>query len=383
MRLFLLIFFLIYGGMHVYAFLKAKSAFGFGAGTGVPLALFMGVMIAAPVIVRLLESANHEISARFTAFAGYIWLALLFLFISVSLALDIYHVIVYSGERVLKKDFPHLRLSPFSSFSAALGIAIVIIVYGYFESGNILTERLIIETPKIPRDAERLKIVQISDVHLGLIVGEKRLEHIIEKIKMEHADILVSTGDLVDAQLCGLKKFADLLGEVKTRYGKYAITGNHEFYAGLDRALDCAQKAGFTMLRGEGLTVEGLVNIAGVDDPAGKYGGLYKEVSEKELLRALPREKFTILLKHRPLVDERALDFFDLQLSGHTHKGQIFPFSIVTWLYYPIHAGILNIVDDSYLYVSRGTGTWGPPIRFLSPPEITVIELIPAKERGK
>ena len=92
----------------------------------------------------------------------------------------------------------------------------------------------------------------------------------------------------------------------------------------------------------------------------------------------MPYDKFTILLKHRPVVDKNAHGLFDLQLSGHAHKGQIFPFSLLTWLYYrhTLHAGTLRLVDDSYLYVSRGAGTWGPPIRFLSPPEVTVIELV-------
>jgi len=101
-----------------------------------------------------------------------------------------------------------------------------------------------------------------------------------------------------------------------------------------------------------------------------------RNVSEKELLSRFSREKFTLLLKHRPLVDEDAIGLFDLQLSGHAHKGQIFPFSIITKLIYPNHAGLLKLEKNSRLYVSRGSGTWGPPIRFLSPPEVTLIELV-------
>ncbi len=94
------------------------------------------------------------------------------------------------------------------------------------------------------------------------------------------------------------------------------------------------------------------------------------------MLSGLPREKFTLLLKHRPLLDKEALGLFDFQLSGHVHKGQIFPFSIATWLYYPIDSGIRKLPGNAYLYVSRGSGTWGPPIRFLAPPEVTVIDLM-------
>ena len=101
------------------------------------------------------------------------------------------------------------------------------------------------------------------------------------------------------------------------------------------------------------------------------------------MLKVLDRKKFTLLLKHRPEVDQKSLGLFDLQLSGHTHKGQIFPFNIITLLYFPIHWGILNPLDHCFLYVSRGSGTWGPPIRFLSPPEVTLIELVSKKNNNE
>lgn len=164
---------------------------------------------------------------------------------------------------------------------------------------------------------------------------------------------------------------------INPRYGKFAITGNHEFYAGIENARCFTENAGFTFLRGESVTVAGMINIAGVDDPAGRYYGL-KDISEKGVLSKLPRDKFTLLLKHRPTVDKDAVGLFDLQLSGHAHKGQIFPFSLITRIYYrhTADAGHLKLMDNFYLYVSRGSGTWGPPIRFLAPPEVTVIELV-------
>ena len=195
-------------------------------------------------------------------------------------------------------------------------------------------------------------------------------------MKEEDPDILVSTGDLVDGQVCRLNGLEDLLKEIKPRYGKFAVTGNHEFFAGFENAKCFTENAGFTLLRGEGITVQGILNIAGVDDPSGKRYGLAKDISEKILLSGLPQDKFTLFLKHRPLVDKDVKGLFDLQLSGHIHKGQIFPFSIITWLYYPVNSGRMNLTDSAFMYVSRGAGTWGPPIRFLSPPEVAVIELV-------
>ena len=125
------------------------------------------------------------------------------------------------------------------------------------------------------------------------------------------------------------------------------------------------------------MNVTDYLNIAGVDDRTGKDFNKSPGISEREMLEELDHKKFTLLLKHRPEVEQGSLGLFDLQLSGHTHKGQIFPFNIITLLYFTIHWGCLNPVDHCYLYVSRGSGTWGPPVRFLSPPEVTLIELLP------
>ncbi len=339
------------------------------------------VMVVAPIVVRLSERTGLEFFARLISYIGYTWMGLLFLFVSVSLVVDLYRFIVYLSGFILKIDFPQITLSNKNSFLAILILSALIVIYGYVEARNIRTEKVVIKTSKIPEEIGRLKIVQISDVHLGLIVGEERLKRILKEVKLANPDILVSTGDLVDGQIDNLHRLAKLLKEINPRFGKFAITGNHEFYAGLSRALNFTEKAGFKILRGERLTVAGVINIAGVDDPAGKTQSLYKDIPERELLSGLPHKKFTILLKHRPVVDKCALGLFDLQLSGHAHKGQIFPFSLITKLYYPADSGCLNLVDNFYMYVNRGAGTWGPPIRFLSPPEVTVVELV--HEDGK
>jgi predicted MPP superfamily phosphohydrolase len=372
----MLMFFLLYGGMHLYAFLKAKAAFAFSAMTGIWVVLLMLVMICAPVIVRLSEKANFEVFSQIMSYIGYIWLGVLFLFISVSVGLDIYRLIIYSCGLVLKKDLAYLSLGVKYAFFVPLIVSSAVAVYGYFEARNVRTETVLIKSPKIPPEAGRLRIVQISDVHLGLIVREERLKRIVNEVIKAKPDILVSTGDLVDGQINNLAGLAEILRNINARYGKYAITGNHEFYAGLAQAIEFTRKAGFQVLRGEGVVIEGLINIVGVDDLQIKGLSHLKDISEAELLSGIANGKFTVLLKHRPLVDKSATGLFDLQLSGHVHKGQIFPFSLITALYYyPVQTGFAELPSNSYLYVSRGSGTWGPPIRFLSPPEITVIDL--------
>jgi len=381
MSIFLLVYFSIYGGLHIYCFLKLKRALDFSIGAGVMLSIFMFGMVIAPIAVRISEKHGFELLARSLAYIGFTWMSILFLFFAAALALDIYGLILRIGRLIFQTDLSNINLSARHSAFKSLSLAVIITFYGAFEAINIKTELVTIPTAKISKNIGGLRIVQISDVHLGLMVREKRLTRILDRVKAARPDILVCTGDLVDGQMDKLSGLAAMLQQTSAKYGKFAVTGNHEFYAGLNRALDFFQKAGFTILRGESLNIAGLLNIAGVDDYTGKRYGLYSGNSEKALLSKLPREKFTLLLKHRPVVDEDALGLFDLQLSGHTHKGQIFPFSLITYLYYPRHAGLLKLEKDSKLYVSRGSGTWGPPVRFLSAPEVTLFELVHANSK--
>jgi uncharacterized protein len=380
MRLFLLTFFLLYGGVHLYVFLKAKAAFAFSVRTGVAVALVMAVMLFAPVIVRQLEKSGHETFAQVMSYTGYIWLGVIFLFISVSLVLDSYRFAGYLISGFFSKPLRIFAVTPQYAFFIPLAASLVIAFYGYFEAGDIRTENIVIESRKIPSEIQRLRIVQISDVHLGLIVREERLRRILEKVRAAGPDILVSTGDLVDGQINGMSDLSALLSKVSPRYGKFAIFGNHEYYAGIDQSTRFTEDAGFSILRGQGHEVGGIINVVGVDDPQGRAFGAFRGGNEDELLSKFPADRFTLFLKHRPFINKGSLGLFDLQLSGHVHKGQIFPFSIVTGLYYPIQAGFASLADNSRIYVSRGSGTWGPPIRFLSPPEVTVIDLVHKNE---
>jgi predicted MPP superfamily phosphohydrolase len=375
MSLFFISFFLAYGGMHVYVYLRANSALHFGLYARVAVACAMGVMVFAPLLIRMAEKQGFEQFARTLSFVGYTWLGILFLFFSSSLAIDGYRAVVRIAEIAAGTEYRHLKPSANISFYLPLMISVLIAGYGYHEAKEVKTERITIKTGKAA-SIGKLRIVQISDVHLGLIIRQERLKRILSLVQEAEPDILVCTGDLVDGQINGLLGLAEMFREINPRYGKYAITGNHEYYAGVDQALAFIREAGFVLLRGQAVTIKGVLNIAGIDDPAGRYLNLTRGVNEKEMLSGLPRDEFTLLLKHRPLVDKDAAGLFDLQLSGHVHKGQIFPFSIATKLYYPVDSGLAGVAGGSQLYVSRGTGTWGPPIRFLSPPEVTVIELV-------
>jgi hypothetical protein len=376
MSLFFLTYLAIYGGTHVYVFLKARAVLQFGPRVGIPLAALMAVMVVAPILVRIAEGRGHEFLARAMSVAGYVWMGVVFLFFASSLALDALRVAAWAAGRLGALPRGSLAVTPAVAFFLPLAVALLCAAYASREAGDLRVERLSVTTDKLPPGIERVRVAQISDVHLGLIVRDRKLQAIVDRVREAAPDVLVSTGDLVDGQINEMRGMAEALAGLHPPLGAYAITGNHEFYAGPAQSLAFTRRAGFRLLRGEAADAGGVLTVVGLDDPAfDRDGKATRAEAERALLEAAPRDRFVLLLKHRPGVDPASLGLFDLQLSGHTHRGQIFPFRYVVKAFYSRIAGLYRLDGGSLLYVSRGSGTWGPPMRLLSPPEITIIDI--------
>jgi predicted MPP superfamily phosphohydrolase len=259
------------------------------------------------------------------------------------------------------------RLFAGLALAAALGLT----AFGAWEAAHPRIERLVMQTDKLPPGRDRLVVVQVSDVHLSILTRQVRLAALTELVAAQQPDLVVSTGDMVDGTLFEQEDLAGSWAALRPPLGMYAVTGNHEFYVGVDNALAYLARCGFTVLRGQCPQPGGQLNLAGADDPT--FPG-----SREQEVRALDGRDpslYTILLKHRPAVEPSSLGRFDLQLSGHTHRGQIFPFNYVTGAVYPMQEGLYRLASGSSLYTSRGSGTWGPPLRIGAPPEVTVIEI--------
>lgn len=368
LTIFLTVFLTIYTAMHALAYRGIRPVLPPAAR---PLALaFMALMVFAPLLTRALERNGTELAARFLAFVAYPWMAFIFLTFAGFLAVFAWDLLA----RALATLAPGLAAWTLHGPRCALlvpALALLLSGYGFFEADRLRVETVRIATDKLPGAANPLRIVQISDLHLGLINRHAKLAQVIAQVNALRPDLLVATGDIVDARLDHLTGLAEMFRQVPAPLGKYAVTGNHEYYAGLRQALAFLEESGFTLLRNRALAVGPLL-VAGVDDPAG--GGVFDEAA---LLGPSDRRRFALLLKHRPLISPAAEAFFDLQLSGHAHRGQIVPFNLVTALEYPLQNGLYQRPSGFRLYTSRGAGTWGPPIRVCSPPEITLIELTP------
>ena len=331
--LFLTVFFTLYGLLHYYLYRKLTRALSVTPPYHALILVFFLLMLLAPVIVNILARQNSHLLATYLGYIGYTWMGALFLFFSIHLLIDIYQGIAHLLSKSSLQVFTALNPGNKVSFLFAVLLSLGIIIYGSFEAKDIKAEILTLKTEKLPPGVKSLRIVQISDIHFSVINGVSLARKIVEKIDGLDPDILVSTGDLTDRGLNEKERVAGLFKGLKAPYGKYAVTGNHEFYTGINAAVEFTEKAGFRMLRNEGLEVAGLVNIVGVDDPTAKRFGIDTNVPESEILGKFTNDKLTILLKHRPVISEKSKGLFDLQLSGHLHKGQIFPFSLITSLF--------------------------------------------------
>lgn len=371
MILFLLTFLFLYGGINFYFFFRARSVLHYtGLLQGLILILIL-LLIIAPVLVRVAESFHLEPLARTIACIGYIWMAFVFFFFFLSVSLELIRAL----HKLIDPSASVVMLKT-ASFWLSVILSFVLVVYGYIDAGRIRVKHLEIKTQQVLPENGKLRIVQISDVHVGIIIRGDSLTPILETVKHANPDILVSTGDLLDGELDNIMQDAAQFAAIQARYGKFAVLGNHEYYAGLDRSLAFTKAAGFDLLRDDVRHAAG-ITIFGEDDITGRRSG---NAPEKESFKKALSEKhngFVLLLKHQPHIQRGAN--FNLQLSGHTHGGQLFPFGLLVKIYFPKIYGLHSLGENKLLYISRGTGTWGPPVRVFAPPEITVIDLIGKK----
>ncbi|MBU4055752.1 MAG: metallophosphoesterase [Proteobacteria bacterium] len=368
MARFIVFYLLIYGLLHAVFFHRITLAFPLRGWLLVLVLGFLLLMILSPMISRMLETRGHDYAARSAAFVGYAWMGFIFFAFLGSLCL----YLVDGFSWVSRLIFPGFHVLTHKVLMTGLmGLILGVMGYGAYEALNLRVERLTLQTQRLPGELDRLRIVQISDIHLGIINRDAFLGKVMDRVRQEKPDMLVCTGDLVDGSMTNLMHLSDLIKSVNPDYGKFAVTGNHEYYAGLDHALDFMKKSGFEILRQEAKTVHQVINVVGVDD-----GGRYSKVQAAETLGKAANGLFTLYLVHRPDLSPESKGLYDLQLCGHTHNGQIFPFNYFVATQFPLLKGFHRLCERSSLYISRGTGTWGPPIRFLSPPEITVIDII-------
>ena len=260
----------------------------------------------------------------------------------------------------------------------ALFFSFIFCAYSIYEAYTIHTVRMELHTDRLPKEVHRLRIAQLSDLHLGPFMSPSQLERVLLAVKESNPDLLVITGDLVDGDIRQHDREIALFREHAPALGIYCVPGNHDYYESIDHAVSFMELAGMNVLRTKILEIAGIV-IAGMDDQDHLTLLPDGQTRSQKLLDSLTeeqRKKFVLLLRHRPVVEPGTEGKFQLQLSGHTHGGQIFPLPSSRHKIPGVHHGMLPLKEGSLLYINNGAGFVGPPMRFLAPPEITIIDLI-------
>lgn len=235
-----------------------------------------------------------------------------------------------------------------------------------------------VPTPRLSRAFDGFRVVQMTDIHVGPTIGRAFVEELVAKTNALEPDLIAITGDLVDGSVAQLGDAVGLLGQLRAKHGVFFVTGNHEYYSGADEWIAFLRSVGVRVLRNESVRIEregASLLVAGVDDwTAAGFGGDHGPNLQKALADRRPDEP-VLLLAHQPKqIVEAAARGVSLQISGHTHGGQIFPFNYLVKLQQPYVNG-LHSHEGTQLYVSNGTGYWGPPMRLAMPAEITHLEL--------
>ncbi|MFJ6199516.1 metallophosphoesterase [Micromonospora sp. NPDC092111] len=239
-------------------------------------------------------------------------------------------------------------------------------------------DRVRVPLAKLPRSMDGLRIATVSDIHLGPLRGRKHTERIVAMINRLDADLVAVVGDLVDGSVAELGEAAEPLRDLRSRYGSFFVTGNHEYYSGVEEWVREVDRLGLRVLQNERQEIRargGVLDLAGVNDATADGTGLAAPADYAAALGDRDPARPVVLLAHQPVAAYEAAKFgVDLQLSGHTHGGQMVPFNLAVKLQQPVVSG-LGEVDGTKVYVTNGAGFWGPPVRVGAPPQVTLVEL--------
>ena len=367
MTLFILTFFSIYGGAQAYLGWRiASTVLPKRRPVRMAWTVWLMLMTFALFITRRLETADWFRCAQAIGLVGSLWMAMTLWFVVAALPMDLWNLLVRLAAWI-RPGLRAARIPPVKYVAVVCVLVAALVVYGSFEAGRIRIAQITVASSRLPADAKPVRLMQISDVHLGLHGRRRRIRRIVELARELQPDVLVSTGDLVDGAATHLAELAPLWHAIDPPLGKYAVLGNHEYYVGEGDSVVFHEAAGFRLLRGTSVTVGDHLLLAGVDDPTGRSRASWRGEPHLAIDDLAASGRARILLKHQPVIEPGTPDRFDLMLSGHTHGGQIFPFGWLVRRRYPFFVGRYE-AGAMTVCVSPGAGTWGPPLRVLARP---------------
>ncbi|HTX88517.1 MAG TPA: metallophosphoesterase, partial [Bacteroidales bacterium] len=329
------------------------------------------------IVARILERAHPGLISYIFTWMGSFWLAFMLFFFVFILFIDITRVFnsfLHFYPRWLIADPAKTKLI---LFYAILGIVTVHVFIGYLNARTPHLRKLELVIPKRSSVLDSLRIVMVSDIHLGTIISKERANKMVDKINRLDPDIILLAGDIVDEDLAPVIKenIGESLRNLKAKLGVYGITGNHEYIGGAEPAVKYLTEHGIKMLRDTVVLIGHDFNLAGREDrDRPRFTGKPRKSLEEVLAGADPSYPI-ILMDHQPFNLPKVAEMgVDLQVSGHTHHGQIWPLNYITRAIYELSWGY-KMIGRTHFYVSCGYGTWGPPVRLGNRPEIVEIKI--------
>lgn len=343
---------------------------------------FITLFWVSPILIFMLKrSVSHSPATLLSIHILYMMFGLIFILFVILIARDIAWYVLY----YIKKPafIPHPKDLHWLNLTNLIAIvsSIMIFSYSYYEGVRFPTIKEVnLSSTKVHNTFE---VVLITDLHINQGTSNERLEDIVSRINQLNPDVVLFVGDMIDDDVRSIGHKVDILKELKPKFGTYFSSGNHELYNGyIDWVVKFSSLGeGFKFLSNNSVEIsEKNVFILGIPDTRvmRAFPSTVKEFDA--LMTGVDEKEYKILMSHAPEVaNALPQGMFDLQLSGHTHGGQIFPFHILAKIENKFLAGLYK-VDKTDVYVSRGTGYWGPPVRFLAPSEITLIRISPVEQ---
>jgi predicted MPP superfamily phosphohydrolase len=378
MSLFFIIFFIVYGSANYYIFIRgwqALSQLSFIKPFYIFLFCFSALSyLAAKIINTHLPEWLYEI----LLWVGSFWFAFMLYFFLFIVLIDFTRLLNYFFSIYPSFITDNYQTAKFITFISVLIVTLLIIIAGHLNTKNIKLNYAEIEIPKKNSQIENLNVVLVADFHLTPINDGNLLKKVLDKINSLNPDIVLMPGDILDDDVERLKsrKIAESFFNIKSRYGIFVSNGNHEFIIGVEEAVKYMRELKMNVLRDSAVLVENSFYILGREDRSKKNFTSQDRKPLKEIVANLNRNYPVIVVDHTPLnLEEMVEEKIELQVSGHTHHGQLFPLNLITSnIVYDVSWGFLR-KGYTQFYVTCGIGTWGPPVRIGSDSEIVNIKL--------
>jgi hypothetical protein len=374
----------LFGGIHYYLWMRLGRAPHWPSPWSTALAWFFALAaIGVPAAVILSRGRGHTVAGQALIWSAYVWLGVMFLLFTAVLATDVGRLVLGIARRISGNALIDAERRTFIARTAAGAIAIVVSGLTAVAIRSALrpveVRRVRVRLARLPRAQHGLTIVQITDLHVGPTIGRDVVEDIVTRTNALTPDIVAITGDLVDGSVSELRAAVAPLANLRARYGVYFVTGNHEYFSGAEAWMKELPGLGIRVLGNERVSIgegDASFDLGGIEDrSAHRYGGLSPEAALARALDGRDPKRELVLMAHQPRSMLDAAPYgVGLQISGHTHGGQIWPFGYLVRLQQGFFPG-LHRHGDAQIYVSRGTGYWGPPFRVGSPPEIVKVVL--------